>query len=59
MEPASSSNPDFTSVDGAAVVEGFNHSVDEISAKVDTVRLLFTNYKPVSSLCDSSCSFVV
>lgn len=43
MEPASSSNPDFTSVDGAAVVEGFNRSVDEISAKVDTVGLLFTN----------------
>ncbi|KAB2601748.1 transcription factor GTE1-like [Pyrus ussuriensis x Pyrus communis] len=38
MEPASSSNPDFTSVDGAAVVEGFNRSVDEISAKVDTLE---------------------
>ncbi|KAM1004191.1 hypothetical protein ACFX13_004477 [Malus domestica] len=38
MEPASSSNPDFTSVDGAAVVEGFDHSVDEISAKVDTLE---------------------
>ncbi|CAN6553678.1 unnamed protein product [Malus baccata var. baccata] len=38
MEPASSSNPDFTSVDGAAVVEGFNRSVDEISSKVDTLE---------------------
>ncbi|XP_009368574.2 transcription factor GTE1 isoform X2 [Pyrus x bretschneideri] len=38
MEPASSSNPDFTSVDGAAVVEGFNSSVDEISAKIDTLE---------------------
>lgn len=43
MEPVSSSNPDLRKVAVAAEVEGFGRSVDEISAKVDTVRLRSTN----------------
>ncbi|KAI5332421.1 PREDICTED: mRNAion factor [Prunus dulcis] len=38
MEPISSSNPDLRKVAVAAEVEGFGCSVDEISAKVDTLE---------------------
>ncbi|XP_008225948.1 PREDICTED: transcription factor GTE1-like isoform X2 [Prunus mume] len=38
MEPVSSSNPDLRKVAVAAEVEGFGRSVDEISAKVDTLE---------------------
>ncbi|XP_021822149.1 transcription factor GTE1-like isoform X1 [Prunus avium] len=38
MEPMSSSNPDLRKVAVAAEAEGFGRSVDEISAKVDTLE---------------------
>lgn len=42
MEPIGSSNPGFRNV-GAAEVEDFKNSVDEISSKVNTVSLIPSN----------------